>query len=386
MPTSCSQPPRVAFAHLGRGLAAGAVLWVHFDAFWTSPATVGPLIGVPALPNLVPPVEPLALPGLGGSFFLGHLGVALFFLISGFVIPFAVVGRSRLDFLAGRLFRIGPAYGVALAISLLLLLANSELSNSPFPYGPGEIVANALLITRWPSGAPPIIPVTWTLEVEAVFYAVCVILIGDLQRLRLRVLPFALTLLPLTVAFTALSLADAPQGIRLAGQWLGCAAQFVCFISIGTVWNYRFRERLGRTGCMAWIAVLFVTFAACWYLGPVSDLAQDGLVAYGIAVALFGAAYRFRNLLKHLPTWIYTLLSCLSVVSYPLYLVHVVVGDSAMAYLIGFDAVHQRFVVTAIGVAAATTTAALLHLGVERPLQRMGRQRRLRSVPALNPQ
>ncbi|MCQ4062259.1 acyltransferase, partial [Klebsiella pneumoniae] len=42
----------------------------------------------------------------------GAFGVALFFLISGFVIPFSFVKATWLSFLVGRFFRIFPLYAV----------------------------------------------------------------------------------------------------------------------------------------------------------------------------------------------------------------------------------------------------------------------------------
>src|ERR1700730_15415617 len=98
---------RLEFVQQLRGLASLiVVLGAHFfGVFWLSPAAVSSLIGVPAwqppsVPQFVIWIQ--HFPAIG----FGHLGVATFFLISGFVIPFSVKSLGPIRFLVARTFRI----------------------------------------------------------------------------------------------------------------------------------------------------------------------------------------------------------------------------------------------------------------------------------------
>lgn len=108
---------RIEFAHALRGLAAFSVLISHFcGVFWLSPGAVAAILNVET-PTVVPPAFILPLhfsPYLN----YGSFGVAVFFLISGFVIPFSLKKLSSPAFLIARAFRIYPVYIFSLCVSL----------------------------------------------------------------------------------------------------------------------------------------------------------------------------------------------------------------------------------------------------------------------------
>lgn len=83
---------RIWFAQLLRGVAALIVMYRHLAVgFWIANAPVAAFAGVRPLTNVPDPphfgltelLDPLGITG-------GPLGVVLFFLISGFVIPFSL--------------------------------------------------------------------------------------------------------------------------------------------------------------------------------------------------------------------------------------------------------------------------------------------------------
>ena len=83
---------RIDFANTLRGFAALAVVISHYyGVFWSSRAAVEAITNAPALP-----LETHAIPGyiswlhIFPIFNWGAYGVALFFIISGFVIPFSL--------------------------------------------------------------------------------------------------------------------------------------------------------------------------------------------------------------------------------------------------------------------------------------------------------
>ncbi len=116
--------------------------------------------------------------GISATLFCrGFLGVDVFFVISGFVIPlmlskmkygFADCG----SFLQARLLRLYPAYAMAglSAIGLWYLSSRVPGFRGDFPsLSPSALIANALLICDF-TGDGWIIPVFWTLAIEAQYY------------------------------------------------------------------------------------------------------------------------------------------------------------------------------------------------------------------------
>src|SRR5258708_30322456 len=112
--------------------------------------------------------EPLTDFGL--PYFWGHFGVVLFFLISGFVIPFSVSSLSRSGFVAARIFRIWPTYLVGLAIAVICIASNSALSNIAFPYSSIQLLTSALIVPRCPTLTRSIDGIIWTLDIDIFFY------------------------------------------------------------------------------------------------------------------------------------------------------------------------------------------------------------------------
>lgn len=91
---------------------------------------------------------------------LGKLGVAIFFLISGFVIPMSLE-RGSLNFWIGRAFRLLPALWFSMLIAVLL---GAQVTST------NQLLANAFMVTRV-SGQANLIGVYWTLNWEMFFYA-----------------------------------------------------------------------------------------------------------------------------------------------------------------------------------------------------------------------
>ena len=145
---STNESSRLAHVDTLRLMAAGLVVFQHLAERHT-----GPL------------VKPLVALGPG------VMGVVLFFLISGYVIPFSV--RRGLDlrgFMIRRLCRIYPLFLAALAIVAATgwsgLLANfSDLRAA----SPLQCIANLLLVQDF-FGVPAILDVSWTLIIELIWY------------------------------------------------------------------------------------------------------------------------------------------------------------------------------------------------------------------------
>ena len=168
---------RIVLADSLRGLAA---LWVvlyhmkegrHIDAL------------VQALPEYL----------VAAVFNAGHLGVAIFFVLSGLVIAGSGrhCGDSRRDadrFLLRRLVRLCPPYYFSLivVVAFMWLKARQTGAATALP-GAGDFVLHLLYLQDL-AGVTPLNTIYWTLCIELQFYLVFVLLmlcIGVLQRFTL---------------------------------------------------------------------------------------------------------------------------------------------------------------------------------------------------------
>lgn len=146
-----------------RGLASLAVVFFHFTH---------------GNPNLLSKENPLYIAGR-----YGFLGVDVFFVISGFVIPYAMYrGRYQLSnfwkFLGKRFLRIEPPYLVSI---FLVLILNFVSTLSPYYRGTGfSIDFTALMLHLGYLNAffdyPWYNDVYWTLAIEFQYYLLIAIL------------------------------------------------------------------------------------------------------------------------------------------------------------------------------------------------------------------
>jgi peptidoglycan/LPS O-acetylase OafA/YrhL len=107
----------------------------------------------------------------------GVFGVVLFFMISGFVIPFSLRGGFDVGaFAIRRVARIYPIYLAVLALAFLFGLMNvAPYFRTIVEAHPGEWIANLLLVQDFTS-ARSFYSVSWTLAIEFIWYASFVIL------------------------------------------------------------------------------------------------------------------------------------------------------------------------------------------------------------------
>jgi peptidoglycan/LPS O-acetylase OafA/YrhL len=261
-----------------RGLAALAVAWFHF----TNANAAFPTIG-----------------WLRASGTYGWLGVESFFVISGFIIPYAMlhagyrVGDWR-TFLAKRLLRLEPAYLVAILLTLALWWVSSWSPH--FTRQPPTATQVLLHVGYLPAlfGYAWLDTAYWTLAIEFQYYVLMAVSFGWIAHpsARIRFVGFAAAcLLPFVVP------AD-----NLVFRYLGLFA-----LGTATFWKHA-SFVTGREYLIVLTAATAATSAA---LGP--DVAAVGA---GTAL-LVGYGNRFRS----------RPLAWMGALSYSLYLLHGPVGE-----------------------------------------------------------
>lgn len=350
--------PKIEFANSLRGIAALCVLVSHYlGVFWVSRAVAGDLANTTVLPEAVLPSPQISNIALTVPISWGPFGVALFFLISGFVIPFAFERRSAGGFLIGRIFRIYPLYIAGFSVTLAAVAVSGMLSGRPFPYNLTHVLIHYIPGLRDLLWKPPIDWIVWTLEIELKFYLVCALLAPWLRRASLLVFVVPIALFGIVLAWS-----DVPWGeLR---RTLAYSAEYMIFMFVGVAFNFRFRKRIS-TLALAGLSTGVVLITAVGMrvgLEPVMTIAS-----YGVAFAVFAVSAACSD------RWRQTrLLSFFADISYPLYVVHGVLGYAVMAHLTRQGV--SAYVALAVAAVLAVGIAWLLHCIVEMPSHRLGQR------------
>lgn len=345
---------KIVFANQLRGVAALCVLTNHwFGLYWRGREAVAAATAAAVQPGTEPWIANLAATAWHNT---GPLGVALFFLISGFVIPFSLQHHSRLSFLAARALRIYPVYFLALAIDVAAIFRSSQHWGVPVTLTVKQVLFNALLINDL-YGLPSIDMVNWTLAIEMKFYLATALLFASIRARRLWPVLALSAFIATAVWFVVRQrLGDGnpffPQFFMMT---MGTA--YLPFMFIGTAFKFHMEKALSTVGLIAAVTILLaLSYFAFGYQFP-----QIGVpLSYLYALILFAAAYACRHRFRPM-----AVLDGLAAISYPLYLVHAILGYvllKALTLWMGFG------FYTALAVAAPIVfvTAAALHVSAER--------------------
>jgi peptidoglycan/LPS O-acetylase OafA/YrhL len=191
----------------------------------------------------------------------GHLGAAVFFVLSGFVTAQAISGyrhsgRFWLRFCGRRLVRLTPPYYVAIALAIGVALLSTAVNRRGFavadtPLTAGRVMAN-LIYAQEAVQLPAISPVFWTLCFEVTFYVVFV----GLNSLAYAITRFTgrngyrLTFVPAGAVALVFSIGH-NQADFGAFRWLGAFSTFL----LGAVVYHASRARLRLRTALGLVAL-----------------------------------------------------------------------------------------------------------------------------------
>jgi peptidoglycan/LPS O-acetylase OafA/YrhL len=286
--------------------------------------------------------------------YLGQFGVAVFFLISGFVIPISLTRYDSGAFLVARALRIYPTYAVALTITLgVLWLSRQPLSDDPLRYVSNYLILGAVL------NEPAFVDVVWTLEVELHFYLLCVIIAPWIRECRRAVLAMPADLVVLeSVAWYV----GSPLAVRLSNS-----CPFLIFMFGGVSAFYFVSQKIGAMTTIGYCLGCLCPFAlALWIEGAAAHLPILA-PAYCAAATAFLAALLWRRRIR-----ILRVNAFFSRISYPLYVVRTGFGLGVLRLLLGMS--YPGYVAVMAGFAAAVSVATIVHVGVEAPTRRLGQR------------
>ena len=349
--------PRFQHIDALRGIAALLVVWLHVTQFFHAQLA---------------PVQPFAGQGLARiaqDFDFGRIGVMLFFLISGYVIPDSI----RLDrpaplatFAIRRVLRIFPAYWLSIPLGAYAMW---WLWGRPF--GASALLVNFTLLQDL-VGMPAAIGVYWTLLIELLFYALCIALalLHSLHDAR-RIAWLAAVLGVVHTLGVFLSWRGVALGLPLP---LLFAPLYLSFMLLGALLRHRDDRATMDASTRRMLAALVVYYlgvfpvAASWAIGPFNNYVVCGAIA--LLLFLLG-----DGLVK--PTA--RPLVWLGRISYSLYLFHAPLTMLALWWVLQqpVDSVWrgQHMLAYLLGCTLlAIVVAALVERWVERPGIALGRR------------
>jgi len=315
--------PRLATVDALRGLAALSVAWFHF--------TNGTGVFQDGW--------------VRRSGHYGNLGVQVFFVISGFIIPYTLQrasyqSRDFFAFLIKRITRLDPPYLVNLVfcIAVAYVAAVFPGFHGPWPhYTFGQIAAhlgyvNSIVHKVWVN------PVYWSLGIEFQYYLLIGVVFPALVAGRTFV-RFGV------IALLLLSSALFPDAALLFHY----LPLFVCGI-------LTFQCKAGLLSTRSLLAALFVSIATAWIL--------IGFPA-ACAAMITALTIRFVQLRP-------SKLTSFGLISYSLYLVHIPIGGKIVSLGSRFThSVPQQILSLATALAVTLAAAFLFYRFVELPSQRL---------------
>lgn len=313
--------PKLIFANQLRGIAALLVMTIHLAGiFWLSRDYVATVTFSP-IQSGSSPIDGSLLATRWHN--LGPLGVALFYLISGFVIPFSFRHHTRFSFLAARLVRIYPVYIACIFLDVLVLYASSVYWQRPFTLSAKEIFYNLALINNFAS-IRSIDLVNITLATEMRFYILCVLLFSFIKTGKTSPLyasAILLCVLCLIFNFT-------PHiGAIYAYVFSESDIFYIIYMLIGVLFHYEFNGHIRKTHLLGGTVLLLGLFAVCLKLSK--PIIFYVLTNYLYALAIFAMAYFSRRHFRKFPP-----LDWLAAISYPLYLLHTMLGFTLLKVLL----------------------------------------------------
>lgn len=340
---------------LARITAALAVLFYHYAFYFGIPDTgFGP--------RPFPALSPVAR--------YGHLGVQLFFMISGFLIVQSAGAKSVGGFVKARVKRLYPAYLVCCTLTFFVY----QLTEAPLQPVGGltrrDFFYNLTMLNGVVDSLRGVAPSYidgsyWTLAVEWLFYGLVALLIATRALKRLEVVLWGWALL----SFASWLSANAFLRVVTLTPWAGffiAGATFYAGHSNG--WT---KHRLALLTCAFGLALAQVL--------EQNEILRAGFgvpfhrsITVGIVITFFAFFASLPKLTMSQRGLSLSNLALLGALSYPIYLLHFHLGA------IQFRAYWAWFPGYAVLALLLTTVVAMsyaIHRWIEKPVWRLARRK-----------
>jgi peptidoglycan/LPS O-acetylase OafA/YrhL len=336
-------PVRESFLDALRFVAAFAVMVFHFG-----------------FRGEVHDLQDLTYPELVWFAKYGYLGVEVFFMISGYVIPWSIHNRSVADFALSRAIRLYPTYWLCAA---LLVAVPPLLGDWRFHIPLADALVNVTMVAPW-FGSPYIDPVFWSLATELQFYFLVACVVGVFGFHRL---PYALLVwLLIGAVVTAVAKATGTKPVYLGGSY------FMYFCFGAACYFLHHIERSPRIYALIGLSLPLILSHGVHKAGMVMQAYAIPMSPAVVCVVLLaGAAAVFfsQRLSERMPRA--AAIGFIGGLTYPLYLLHENIGYALLNSLFSPETRWLGFgFVVALSLAASAAVYWWFDLPVRRWLRR----------------
>lgn len=285
-----------------------------------------------------------------------YLGVPLFFVISGFVIAYSAHGRSVREFAVARVSRIYPGFLLCMTLTYLIvaMFGDSRLGVTAFQWAANLVIAAPAL------KQPYMDLVYWSIVVEVIFYALAASAMAF--GLFERRLPLVVT------AWLAVSvLNEMVLNSEVVRRIL--ITNYSGFFSSGIMLYGLFRGQRGVIGWCLGLAIIVgalqVEWNADWLRERDVELSHFVVPLLGLLAPAVTAVFVFAKV-----SWPSRAALALGGLTYPLYLIHQMVGYVIFNRLEG--SASAALLIPAVLFAMVAVSWGIYQL-VERPAQQQAK-------------
>lgn len=271
--------------------------------------------------------------------YLGTLGVTLFFITTGYLMPLMLQRYNRREFLLNRIFRIFPTLIVCTLITWLF--ANWH-NNQHFTI---THFWHSIFLTFQFYNIPSIIPVLWTLVIEMIFYFLCFI-IGQFNFFKVSCVLLTLFASCLGVHFFHVGILE----FILKYLFIIFTGSLLYFLHTQNDINLWKKFFLGLYTIGFWYAIFTITESSSAYGRGSSIVISIGIV----------------TLLLYFPLKQFPLITLIADIVYPIYLLHFTFGLSTMI-LIKKTLSQNPYIMLIFAYIIVLLLSYIMHLLIEKP-------------------
>ena len=366
---------KLIFIHQLRAVAALMVIAWHLGImFWYSNETISstfflkPISGGKDNLNFLYTNIVEAFMNLGFDF--GRFGVAIFFLISGFIIPYSIKEnneiKAKIMFLVKRVLRIWPVYICGFSIAFLVLFCYTKITYGNFTYSVKDYLIQASLLRDW-FWVPSIDGISWTLEVEIKFYLLIFVLLlfnKLYSKSTVAILSMVMALYNILLFANTEKLILYNVRLYQIMSVIGDSFIYLTFVLIGLAFYCLYSGKWDKSIFFLLLQCLIFSFLLSILNSGNKVVLKQFVVNYLGAILLFGDFYLMRDRLKE-----NKFLSFMGDKSFAIYLLHGLTGYVLLSVFmdIGFPA--PLCLVLSVGI------VLLLVIGfcrfIEKPIQKV---------------
>ncbi len=291
---------------------------------------------------------------------LGKIGVVLFFAVSGFVVPYSLLknnSQGLKKFIISRVCRLYPLYWATIIIAVVFF----DYKTDTF-----QLAANFTMFQKF-IGVEDIVGVFWTLQIELIFYILCMVLffygVLDKDKTLFRSMYFFLALSFLTALARYITNKKLPVAVPLS----------LSIMFFGYAWRkYLLNE--GNIKLSKMLAYLAVFIAV---LLPITLLAYNRNYGFDEVWHRYFIIYAAALLIFVLLTKVFiiknSVSSYLGKISYSTYLLHLVIGRPFLEYMVQFNFVNQ-YVMLLIAMFVVFAVSSVSYYLIEKPFIQLSRR------------